>query len=1105
MYVFTDPMYSYPLPKDDSQKVSCHGDNIDHGSQIVSQQQNETKKIESYETDYDRIKQTLNCIKMLYHSSGGNSLSKMIKKAPNAKSRKSSNRNKRPNDPSEDKQPHLKSASEGLIAEELDTHKEGRQYQETNDKQIPVALSKSEEIGSESKMFNNAECNTDAPLEVTHIQKRKDIKSLYHDLQPNPEKESTNDPMNDIQAETQKSGHAIEKNYLMTKSEVAPMDTTDSYKEERQVHKNKNRKTSKTFTMTSENSSEPITELTKIPNLAQSEASSERLELHGPKNNKFSNNLSQLYAEKRITSDTLTSLLADIHNNVHKDSKLNVSIEESRRKFRSRKIRDRHQMRYENVERYIASMVSEENTPERETDDILLNKQSLPEEAYDRGEEESSNFLENNVFDNPHDFVCGPDHPRNLEEQYLSKKSRKQKMTKSHNAHSVGSADTLQTATPKKKNKHKKNEKKRNNAGHCTLPVKQKGKINEDVLSVTTKPKKKKVNKLKITDSRNTIGFKPESGGDRDRFSPTESFSTTQVPCKLWPTDNVVELYHNAAAKPGATKSNVGGHQKPERDIKIALPKRPAKMMNQKLANLTQKVKKLNEYVINEDKLQEEMENIELLGSIKSDRTHTQDGTEENQPNAPTDNSLSLHDFSESPGEMMTVEVIKQKIPASKPFKKVLKSSKNYEIQRRKTRTTPNVQHQDASPVPPKDMSLITSKKKNFQLPTLSSQSKHICSGSLQKFDFHTIPFVVGTSITPSHNLGLNIQQTLSIMKLHRPSSGQSPMELANVFLREKQHTLAGDHLRPVLSLHSKLTACSEWQSCCPALMRCSDTSDEPTKEKAQADCQDSLPPNEKCLETGKQPENPWSLDENSNKSHAHCTCYPSPPCTDFQSLLSAYLEGGSKCSISEKSRVPYSGLKLQNFRLRNHPNFPKIPRMNSVLNNIGQLCNGREDVDAIPTKENGIVHAAETLASSKQERTDHAYLRHLTDQNKSLKDVLLNLHSDFVRLNNKYEELKITSKNDQGKNTEVLKELQEVEAELEAKEDEITVLMNLYEEVTVLKRQTKALMQRVSNPSLATAGKEGRRTGPRETSVAFLLTRLLRSIQRIQDKLRED
>ncbi|KAG7199079.1 hypothetical protein KM043_017977 [Ampulex compressa] len=65
----------------------------------------------------------------------------------------------------------------------------------------------------------------------------------------------------------------------------------------------------------------------------------------------------------------------------------------------------------------------------------------------------------------------------------------------------------------------------------------------------------------------------------------------------------------------------------------------------------------------------------------------------------------------------------------------------------------------------------------NYEMPTLASKLKQANRSYFSRFSFRSIPFVVGTSVTPSHNLGLNIQQVLSIMKTRQPTmNGTSPL-----------------------------------------------------------------------------------------------------------------------------------------------------------------------------------------------------------------------------------------------------------------------------------------------------------------------------------------
>lgn len=51
---------------------------------------------------------------------------------------------------------------------------------------------------------------------------------------------------------------------------------------------------------------------------------------------------------------------------------------------------------------------------------------------------------------------------------------------------------------------------------------------------------------------------------------------------------------------------------------------------------------------------------------------------------------------------------------------------------------------------------------RNYELPTMASRMKRVPRSYYNRFNIRNIPFIVGTSITPSHNLGLNIQQVIA-------------------------------------------------------------------------------------------------------------------------------------------------------------------------------------------------------------------------------------------------------------------------------------------------------------------------------------------------------
>ncbi|OXU26007.1 hypothetical protein TSAR_009311 [Trichomalopsis sarcophagae] len=72
--------------------------------------------------------------------------------------------------------------------------------------------------------------------------------------------------------------------------------------------------------------------------------------------------------------------------------------------------------------------------------------------------------------------------------------------------------------------------------------------------------------------------------------------------------------------------------------------------------------------------------------------------------------------------------------------------------------------------------------QRNYEMPTMASKMKRVHRPYYHRFDIRNIPFVVGTSISPSHNLGLNIQQVLGMIKIRQPTvPGISSLLIRNV------------------------------------------------------------------------------------------------------------------------------------------------------------------------------------------------------------------------------------------------------------------------------------------------------------------------------------
>lgn len=72
---------------------------------------------------------------------------------------------------------------------------------------------------------------------------------------------------------------------------------------------------------------------------------------------------------------------------------------------------------------------------------------------------------------------------------------------------------------------------------------------------------------------------------------------------------------------------------------------------------------------------------------------------------------------------------------------------------------------------------------RSYELPTIASKLKEVAKSYLHSFNFRSIPFCAAKSTTPSHNIGINIQQVMSIIKTRQPVDGISPTLAHNIGL----------------------------------------------------------------------------------------------------------------------------------------------------------------------------------------------------------------------------------------------------------------------------------------------------------------------------------
>lgn len=72
---------------------------------------------------------------------------------------------------------------------------------------------------------------------------------------------------------------------------------------------------------------------------------------------------------------------------------------------------------------------------------------------------------------------------------------------------------------------------------------------------------------------------------------------------------------------------------------------------------------------------------------------------------------------------------------------------------------------------------------RSYELPTIASKLKEVAKTYLHAFNFHMIPFCPAASTSPSHNIGINIQQVLNLIKTKQPVCSISPTLAHNIGL----------------------------------------------------------------------------------------------------------------------------------------------------------------------------------------------------------------------------------------------------------------------------------------------------------------------------------
>ncbi|XP_069688890.1 uncharacterized protein [Periplaneta americana] len=418
----------------------------------------------------------------------------------------------------------------------------------------------------------------------------------------------------------------------------------------------------------------------------------------------------------------------------------------------------------------------------------------------------------------------------------------------------------------------------------------------------------------------------------------------------------------------------------------------------------------------------------------------------------------------------------------------------------------PQIHFEDKYEEFPQAQSHPSNIKKNFQLPTVSSKMKQVNRNYFQRFNFRNIPFVAGTSTSPSYNLRLNFQQILSIIKMRHPVAGGV------------RH-LFGGHQMGAPSMPQFCPRALSHKPFCATTMH-GDILEIPEKDEETNFVRDTDLPSQHIRsrpasaapflnEFVEHNSDPWAIEQcdskNKNNSSMRCTCFPPRRYVNYQDILNQYLQDGERPSFFKSAppecQVPY--------------------RVQPLRTHYSTMSRGHDDrvmaKSVVSGHSTGDQHLTDNMKNA-QRNNDDITLCKTKDKNpnffvdiqgrtKSLKEVLINLHEDFSRLNSKYEELQTGVTQDTVDETEAMKELEAMETELQAKEDEITVVMALYKEVISLKEQVRALRKRASSANFTnqTTRIRPHHITVRPPTVGVRLTKLLRVIQQFQDELKHD
>ncbi|XP_044729087.1 uncharacterized protein LOC123292472 [Chrysoperla carnea] len=377
----------------------------------------------------------------------------------------------------------------------------------------------------------------------------------------------------------------------------------------------------------------------------------------------------------------------------------------------------------------------------------------------------------------------------------------------------------------------------------------------------------------------------------------------------------------------------------------------------------------------------------------------------------------------------------------------------------------------------------------HYQLPTISSRLKQVTKNYLQDLNIKTIPFVTTTSTTPSHNLGLNIQQVLSIMKTKHLVGGISPTLAHNmgIVTQSVGSYVNGtkDTVTNILSRIGSRPNCisPNRKPACPLLRHATAVA-----ESELADVPEHLNEDNASILSSLNVtiDVPKVATEADLKSRAMTEWDQPSPRACIQPKCTCLLRKQTSNSnkIFNQFIDPNVNRPASYNPMTNSKSNPRTKQFKSAFS--------MQSVNPTPNKLN--------LSSFDQKQTamksNNAHTE-LTGKIREIRDVLANLHNDFQKLNDQYDLLSgQIQKNNSDVDPRTVYRLDAMEKELNAKEEEISVVIPLYQEVLDLKEQLRNLKERTSmlSMSVCSTNKSRLSTGYERTAT-LRLTKCLRQI----------